>query len=158
MTFVLQSKVSTKPPFSNYHELTRWVHGAVGHSCCVCMGACTWAHTLGPTVQPSHISTLQPPEPPPARCWAQLLAVLHADQFAQLSDHLTALHFDLGVHREGVDVAFGNPADPKTYPVGRFDVVYDNNGKDLESCKPLIDAFKVGSVNGCGTQCESELP
>lgn len=84
--------------------------------------------------------------------------MLHPDQFAQLSDHLAALHFDLGAHREGVDVAFGNPADPKTYPVGRFDVVYDNNGKDLESCKPLIDAFKVGNVNGCGTQCESELP
>ena len=33
--------------------------------------------------------------------------------------------------------------DYSTYPEGPFDVVYDNNGKDLDSCKPLIDAAKV---------------
>lgn len=26
---------------------------------------------------------------------------------------------------------------------GDFDVVYDNNGKDMASCKPLIDYFRV---------------
>lgn len=47
------------------------------------------------------------------------------------------------LERQGLQVVWGNPADPSTYPRGSFDVVYDNNGKDLESCKPLIDTFKV---------------
>eukprot|EP00877_Chromochloris_zofingiensis_P002016 jgi/Chrzof1/11815/Cz06g11010.t1 len=42
----------------------------------------------------------------------------------------------------GLKVAFGSPTEPSTYPEGSFDVVYDNNGKDLDSCKPLIDATK----------------
>ena len=41
-----------------------------------------------------------------------------------------------------MSIAWGNPADPSTYPAGTFDVVYDNNGKDMENCKPLIDTFK----------------
>ncbi len=45
----------------------------------------------------------------------------------------------------GAEVVWGSPTDPATYPKGSFDVVYDNNGKDLETCKPLIDHFKVGS-------------
>ncbi|GAX85380.1 hypothetical protein CEUSTIGMA_g13407.t1 [Chlamydomonas eustigma] len=44
--------------------------------------------------------------------------------------------------KEGVIIAWGNPADPATYPRGKFDIVYDNNGKDMEACKPLIDTFK----------------
>ncbi|GBF92611.1 chloroplast stem-loop binding protein of 41 kDa, chloroplastic [Raphidocelis subcapitata] len=43
---------------------------------------------------------------------------------------------------KGVKVAWGNPTDYSTFPEGPFDVVYDNNGKDLDSCKPLIDAAK----------------
>ncbi|KAG1681385.1 hypothetical protein FOA52_007433 [Chlamydomonas sp. UWO 241] len=44
--------------------------------------------------------------------------------------------------KEGVTIAWGNPADPSTYPAGQFDIVYDNNGKDMASCKPVIDTFK----------------
>jgi hypothetical protein len=44
----------------------------------------------------------------------------------------------------GLKVHWGSPVDYSTYPEGPFDVVYDNNGKDLDSCKPLIDAAKVG--------------
>jgi hypothetical protein len=40
-------------------------------------------------------------------------------------------------------VVWGSPADPAAYPAGPFDVVYDNNGKKLEDCQPLIDHFKV---------------
>ena len=40
-------------------------------------------------------------------------------------------------------MVWGSPTDPATWPAGSFDVVYDNNGKDLDSCKPLIDHFKV---------------
>lgn len=43
----------------------------------------------------------------------------------------------------GAEVVWGSPTDPATYPAGAFDVVYDNNGKNLESCQPLIDHFKV---------------
>lgn len=43
---------------------------------------------------------------------------------------------------EGIKVVWGNPADPAAIPAGEFDVVYDNNGKDLDTCKPLIDRFK----------------
>jgi nucleoside-diphosphate-sugar epimerase len=42
----------------------------------------------------------------------------------------------------GVKVIWGNPADPAAIPAGPFDAVYDNNGKDVEACQPLIDAFK----------------
>lgn len=43
--------------------------------------------------------------------------------------------------RIGVDVVWGNPSDPSTYPTGTFDIVYDNNGKDLENCAPMIDTY-----------------
>lgn len=42
----------------------------------------------------------------------------------------------------GAQVVWGNPADPAAIPSGAFGIVYDNNGKDLENCKPLIDHFK----------------
>lgn len=43
----------------------------------------------------------------------------------------------------GLKLAWGSPSDPSTYPQDSFDVVYDNNGKDMDSCKPVIDTFKV---------------
>ena len=43
----------------------------------------------------------------------------------------------------GASVVWGSPADPSSLPSQDFDVVYDNNGKDMEACQPLIDAFKV---------------
>mmetsp|Transcript_1971 Transcript_1971/g.4448 ORF Transcript_1971/g.4448 Transcript_1971/m.4448 type:complete len:360 (+) Transcript_1971:37-1116(+) len=43
------------------------------------------------------------------------------------------------LERQGATVTWGSPTDPSTWPKGDFEVVYDNNGKDLESCKPLID-------------------
>jgi hypothetical protein len=49
----------------------------------------------------------------------------------------------------GLKVHWGSPVDYSTYPEGPFDVVYDNNGKDLDSCKPLIDAAKVGVGYRC---------
>lgn len=44
--------------------------------------------------------------------------------------------------RSGVKITYGSPADPSTYPAGRYDIIVDNNGKDMASCKPLIDHFK----------------
>jgi hypothetical protein len=43
----------------------------------------------------------------------------------------------------GLKVHYGSTTDYSTYPEGPFDVVYDNNGKDMDSCKMLIDAAKV---------------
>lgn len=48
---------------------------------------------------------------------------------------------------KGLTVVYGDPTNPRNFPAGGFDVVYDNNGKDLETCKPLIDAYKVSSLN-----------
>ena len=45
----------------------------------------------------------------------------------------------------GANVVWGSPTDPSSLPSQDFDVVYDNNGKDMEACQPMIDAFKVGS-------------
>lgn len=42
----------------------------------------------------------------------------------------------------GVEVVWASPTDPSSYPAKTFDIVYDNNGKDLDACKPLIDHFK----------------
>lgn len=50
-------------------------------------------------------------------------------------------HYD-ELARDGIQVCWGNPKDPKTYPGGTFDIVYDNNGKDMESCQPVIDTFR----------------
>lgn len=46
-------------------------------------------------------------------------------------------------HLWGANVVYGDPTNPATYPEDYFDVVYDNNGKDLKTCKPLIDHFRV---------------
>ncbi len=43
-------------------------------------------------------------------------------------------------------IVWGNPADPATFPSEKFDVVYDNNGKNMDACKPAIDHFKVRPV------------
>jgi len=43
---------------------------------------------------------------------------------------------------DGLNVVWGDPKDPVTYPEEEFDVVYDNNGKDLDTCRPAIDTFK----------------
>lgn len=48
-----------------------------------------------------------------------------------------------------VEVVWGNPKDPSTYPQGSFDAVFDNNGKDLATCRPLIDHFQVGHGGVC---------
>jgi len=48
-----------------------------------------------------------------------------------------------GLAERGASVVWGSPADPSCYPAGDFDVVYDNNGKDMEACQPLIDAYKA---------------
>lgn len=42
----------------------------------------------------------------------------------------------------GLTVVWGSPTDPACYPSTPFDIVYDNNGKDLDACKPLIDHYK----------------
>ena len=44
---------------------------------------------------------------------------------------------------EGVTISWGNPADEASLPDGPFDIVYDNNGKALDVCKPAIDKYKV---------------
>eukprot|EP01023_Acetabularia_acetabulum_P008724 TRINITY_DN13804_c0_g1_i1.p2 TRINITY_DN13804_c0_g1~~TRINITY_DN13804_c0_g1_i1.p2 ORF type:complete len:352 (-),score=83.63 TRINITY_DN13804_c0_g1_i1:424-1479(-) len=43
---------------------------------------------------------------------------------------------------KGVTVKFADPTDISNVPEGPFQVVYDNNGKDMENCQPLIDHFK----------------
>lgn len=45
----------------------------------------------------------------------------------------------------GANVVWGNPTDASSYPSDQFDIVYDNNGKDLDTCKIPIDHFKVCS-------------
>ena len=45
--------------------------------------------------------------------------------------------------QQGAKIHWGSPSDSNAIPSGDFDVVYDNNGKDMDACKPLIDAFKV---------------
>lgn len=47
------------------------------------------------------------------------------------------------LQQQGANIHWGNPSDSSAIPSGDFDVVYDNNGKDMDACKPLIDAFKV---------------
>ena len=47
------------------------------------------------------------------------------------------------LEEKGVQVAWGDPADPSSAPDTSFDVLYDNNGKDMEACQALIDKFKV---------------
>lgn len=47
------------------------------------------------------------------------------------------------LQQQGAKIVWGNPSDSSAIPSGDFDVVYDNNGKDMDACKPLIDAFKV---------------
>ena len=37
---------------------------------------------------------------------------------------------------QGATVVWGSPADPSTFPAASFDVVYDNNGKDMAACQP----------------------
>ncbi len=41
----------------------------------------------------------------------------------------------------GATIVWGKPEDPSTYPAGEFDIVYDNNGKDMDACKALIDTY-----------------
>jgi hypothetical protein len=43
----------------------------------------------------------------------------------------------------GLTAMYADPTKPEAYPAGDFDVVYDNNGKDMASCQPLIDHFKA---------------
>lgn len=50
-----------------------------------------------------------------------------------------------GLEQQGATIVWGNPADVNAVPDESFDVVYDNNGKDLEACQPLVDKFKVRS-------------
>lgn len=47
------------------------------------------------------------------------------------------------LEKEGAKIVWGDPANESDFPSGSFDVVYDNNGKSLESCQPLINKFKV---------------
>lgn len=35
----------------------------------------------------------------------------------------------------GATIVWGKPEDPSTYPTGSFDIVYDNNGKDMVRLK-----------------------
>ncbi|KAG7672381.1 hypothetical protein Ndes2526B_g09108 [Nannochloris sp. 'desiccata'] len=42
----------------------------------------------------------------------------------------------------GAKIVWASPTDPSAYPTEKFDIVYDNNGKDMDACKPLIDHFK----------------
>lgn len=56
----------------------------------------------------------------------------------------------------GLKVHWGSPTDYNTYPEGPFDVVYDNNGKDMDSCKMLIDAAKVLLLQHVG--CCASMP
>jgi hypothetical protein len=83
-------------------------------------------------------------------------ARLHTASRAPRQDKLTAkAPFKQYASLPGLKVTWGSPTDYSTYPEGPFDVVYDNNGKDLESCKPLIDASKVGGTPVMPSSLES---
>lgn len=56
------------------------------------------------------------------------------DPFKQYSD----------LEQQGAKIVWGDPSDTNSIPEGPFEIVYDNNGKSLETCQPLIDKFKVG--------------
>ena len=47
----------------------------------------------------------------------------------------------------GANVIWGSPTDLSAYPSDSFDIVYDNNGKDLDTCKVAIDHFKVSTCH-----------
>ena len=51
------------------------------------------------------------------------------------------------LEQQGVKIQWGSPSDSSAIPDGSFDIVYDNNGKDMDACKPLIDAFKVSTAH-----------
>jgi hypothetical protein len=55
------------------------------------------------------------------------------------------------LEKMGATISWGSPTDPATWPQGEFEVVYDNNGKDMASCKPLIDAHVVRA--DCKRKC-----
>jgi nucleoside-diphosphate-sugar epimerase len=46
------------------------------------------------------------------------------------------------LEKQGVRVVWGDPQAASAAPSEEFDVVYDNNGKKLETCQPLIDKYK----------------
>jgi hypothetical protein len=47
------------------------------------------------------------------------------------------------LEERGVQIVWGDPQDASSAPSGDFEVVYDNNGKKLETCQPLIDKYKA---------------
>lgn len=47
------------------------------------------------------------------------------------------------LERKGVKIIWNDPKDTSNYPSDNFDVIYDNNGKKLDVCRPLIDFYKV---------------
>ena len=49
------------------------------------------------------------------------------------------------LEKEGVTIVWGDPTSESDFPSDSFDIVYDNNGKSLDTCQPLINKFKVPS-------------
>ncbi len=47
------------------------------------------------------------------------------------------------LEKEGVTIVWGDPTSESDFPSDSFDIVYDNNGKSLDTCQPLINKFKV---------------
>jgi len=47
------------------------------------------------------------------------------------------------LEKKGVRIVWGDPQAASSAPSDEFDVVYDNNGKKLEACQPLIDKYKA---------------
>lgn len=69
------------------------------------------------------------------------VTIMNDGDQAKVSAKTPFSHYD-ELARNGVTITWGSPTNPATYPKGRFDIVYDNNGKDMDACKPLIDTFK----------------
>eukprot|EP00210_Caulerpa_lentillifera_P008200 g7830.t1 len=69
------------------------------------------------------------------------VTLMNAGDQASLASKDPFSQYDL-ISSAGGQVVWADPKDPTTYPSGSFDVVYDNNGKTLEECKPMIDTFK----------------
>ena len=64
----------------------------------------------------------------------------------------------------GLQIQYGSPTDPSTYPEGSFDVIVDNNGKSMAECQPLIDTY-ANEVRPCShplplpvNACDVPLP
>jgi hypothetical protein len=118
-----------KKLISQGHKVTILNDGDQVREAVLAAGCCCWRPPWG---RVGHSGASPSTSPPPVRSCSQekLKGKAPFSEYASL----------------GAEVVWGSPTDPAAWPSAHYDVVYDNNGKDLDSCKPLIDHFKVRSL------------